>query len=248
MIRSNDDDWGKYLNAAVFSINTAVQASTKYTPFRIMFGREARFPLQVEAESSTEEISQEHLSAEQDSYMFEHSITEQDSTEQYALACEAKKASIFTKVSQHIATAQEKQKRNFTNRKSVVKYTIKVGDKVLWRNMLQKTKKGHKMEDRWLGPYEVANAPISKGTCFLLNKAGQQLKKRVSLSQLKPYISAPNSSSLQQSACVVEKESKSTNLVLPSSTNSSMLSKDTSGFLIATESYEGNLHRINSLS
>lgn len=236
MMRDNEDDWGKYLNAAVFSINTSVQATTKFTPFRVMYGREARFPLQVEAESSTDELIQ------QDSYMSEHdSITDEDSTQQFALESEAKKASIFTKVSQHIATAQEKQKRNFANRRSVVNYNFKVGDKVLWRNMLQKTKKGHKMEDRWLGPYEVANAPITKGTCYLLNKTGQQLKKRVSLSQLKPYISAesPNSLSLHQSVSVVKKESKSTDLVLPSSTSSSMLSKDTSGFLIATESYEG---------
>ena len=46
-MRDDEDDWGKYLNSAVFSINTSLQSSTKVTPFRMMFGREARFPCKL---------------------------------------------------------------------------------------------------------------------------------------------------------------------------------------------------------
>ena len=187
---------------------------------------------------SAEEIIQQVSMAEQYTLANEaEEVDEQNSmAEQYALTNEAKQANvnIFVKVSQRIATAQEKQKRNYAKRKSVVDYNFKVGDKVLWRNMLQLTKKGHKMEDRWLGPYVVAN---SKGTCFLLNKAGLRLKKRVRLSQLKPYISAPDSSSLQQ--CVVDKAPIAINRPVSSSDeiDASTLGKGT--FLIATESSAG---------
>ena len=128
-MRDDEDDWGKYLNSAVFSINTSVQSSTKVTPFRMMFGREARFPLQAEAESA-EEIIQQVSMAEQYTLANEaEEVDEQDSmAEQYALTNEAQQANIFFKVSQRIATAQEKQKRNYAKRKSVVNYNFKVGD------------------------------------------------------------------------------------------------------------------------
>ena len=42
------DYWEKYLDSAIFATNTSVQTSTKHTPFQLMYGREARFPLQAE--------------------------------------------------------------------------------------------------------------------------------------------------------------------------------------------------------
>ena len=47
------DDWGQYLDAAAFATNTSVQGTTKYTPFRLMFGRNPRFPLEAEREEQS---------------------------------------------------------------------------------------------------------------------------------------------------------------------------------------------------
>ena len=174
-MRSDEDDWDQYLNAAVFAINTSVQASIKATPFRMMFGREARFPLQAEAEAA--QHSDEQIS---------ETISEENA-KKHLEATTSQQKKLFAEVSQRIAAAQEKQKREYDKRKGVVNYHIKAGDEVLWRNMLQVSKKGHKMEDRWNGPYVVANEP-SKGTCNLKNRAGVLLKRRVHLSQLKPYV------------------------------------------------------------
>lgn len=45
------------------------------------------------------------------------------------------------------------------------------------------------MEDNWLGPYEVVDLDLDKGTCRLQSKkTGQVLKRRVPMKQLKPYI------------------------------------------------------------
>ena len=41
------------------------------------------------------------------------------------------------------------------------------GDLVLRRNMLQKTKKGYKMQDQWLGSYIAVNIKNEKGICYL---------------------------------------------------------------------------------
>lgn len=169
----DDDDWDRHLNAAVFSINTSIHASTKVTPFLLMFGREARFPIQAEAES-TNPSSIEILASE-------------ENVSQHLETSASQKIELFSKVSKNISAAQEKQKRDYNRRKCVINHHFKTGDQVLWRNMLQVTKKGHKMEDKWHGPYVVAGES-KKGVCVLKNMVGVVLKKRVNVNQLKPYI------------------------------------------------------------
>lgn len=56
---------------------------------------------------------------------------------------------------------------------------------VLRRNMRQKTRKGSKNEDRWLGPYTIVS--MSKYSVSLKNKHGTNLKTSVNVNQLKPY-------------------------------------------------------------
>ena len=84
-----------------------------------------------------------------------------------------------------IKSAQEKQKKQYAERKGITEYGFKIGDKVLRRNMQQKTRKGKKMEDRWLGPYTIVE--ITKTSCLLKNSSDKILKQRINLSQLKPY-------------------------------------------------------------
>ena len=50
------DDWEKYLDSAIFATNTSVQTSTKRTPFQLMYGQEARFPLQAEKEAESNKL------------------------------------------------------------------------------------------------------------------------------------------------------------------------------------------------
>ncbi len=45
---TNQDDWDDFIDPVLFSYRSAVHETTKYTPFYLMHGREARFPLQVE--------------------------------------------------------------------------------------------------------------------------------------------------------------------------------------------------------
>ena len=45
-------DWDEFIDPILFSIRTSVQESTKYTPFFLMYGREARFPFEMEKASA----------------------------------------------------------------------------------------------------------------------------------------------------------------------------------------------------
>ena len=54
----------------------------------------------------------------------------------------------------NIDSSQEKQKEQYKKEKGIWRINFQVGDVVLRMNMLQRSKKGHKMEDSWLGPYK----------------------------------------------------------------------------------------------
>ena len=48
LMSDHTNDWDDYLDPVLFGIRTSVHESTKFTPFFLMYGREARFPLEVE--------------------------------------------------------------------------------------------------------------------------------------------------------------------------------------------------------
>ena len=83
--------------------------------------------------------------------------------------------------------AQQKQKQQYLKRTGGLKFTFNNGDTVLRRNMLQKTSKGHKMEDQWIGPYTVQGLDLVKGTCQLRAKERRLLQRKINLKDLKLY-------------------------------------------------------------
>ena len=74
LMEDQTDDWITYLSSAVFATNTSIQNSTKYRPFHLMYGREARFPLQAEKVAETnslEEAVDDICTADTDKYIKE---------------------------------------------------------------------------------------------------------------------------------------------------------------------------------
>ena len=51
IVRENQGNWCKYLEQVVFAYNTSKQASTKYSPFFVLYGREPRLPVDVLTET-----------------------------------------------------------------------------------------------------------------------------------------------------------------------------------------------------
>lgn len=170
LIGEHASDWEDYIDPVLFSIRTSIQESTKFTPFFLMHGREAKFPL--EAEKSTSTCSE--------------LITEEDVQERIDRMRNLKD-SIFPAAKENIDSSQKKQKEQYRKRKGIVKTSIRVDDLVLRMNMKKRTKKGHKMEDTWLGPYKVLQIS-DKGSCLLLClKTEKEIKHKVNVSQLKLY-------------------------------------------------------------
>ena len=49
-INTDQSDWDEKLECVLFSYRTSVHATTKYTPFYLMYGREAVLPPQLQTE------------------------------------------------------------------------------------------------------------------------------------------------------------------------------------------------------
>ena len=92
------DDWGKYLDAALFATNTSVQSTMKVTPFHLMFDQEPRFPLEAEkaCELANEEDVLEILHATGVESVMESMIKKQKA--------------LFMEVDERIQQVQKKQK------------------------------------------------------------------------------------------------------------------------------------------
>lgn len=47
LVAKKPENWDEYLDAVMFGLRTKTQITTKFSPFFLMFGREARYPTEV---------------------------------------------------------------------------------------------------------------------------------------------------------------------------------------------------------
>ena len=175
-----DDNWDDYIDGALFAINTNVSTTTKCSPFFVMFRRHPRMPCKVEKFVTPLEEGDEEIN----NVMTE--LCSDDSLQAHRKMTKIRDA-IFPKIERNIDFAQQKQKQQYLKRTGGLKFTFNNGDTVLRRNMLQKTSKGHKMEDQWLGPCTVEGLDLVSGTCKLRAKDGKLLQRKINLKDLKLY-------------------------------------------------------------
>ena len=138
--QDNCEGWDVQLQEVVYAYNTAVQESTKYTPFEAMFGRVARLPVDFNATSNynADVKLQEFTDAEcQDSFV---RATERQRTEQT--------------IKKNIDQAQKKQKEHYGLKHGAAS-CFSVGSVVLKKDFMRKKRKGGKLDYRWQGPYVI---------------------------------------------------------------------------------------------
>lgn len=179
-MEEREDRWDEYIEGALFTINSNVSTTTKHSPFFLMFGRKPRLPFEVEKNEQELQDSDvvpliEALSSEE--RILEH-VNDMSNI----------RDALFPVVDANIKAAQKKQQEQYIKKRGHPVCPFKVGDQVLQRNMIQKTKKGHKFEDQWLGPYRITELNAEKGTCRLSKEAGKNLVKVVSIKHIKRYL------------------------------------------------------------
>ena len=140
------------------------QASTKHSPYFMLFQQQMRLPIDSEMLPPVTDEENENLE-----------------TTIHALI-ESRKQ-VFQKAESCITLAQENQKKSYNQKHQPAE--IPVGTQVLLENTAQKQRKGGKLEPMWLGPYTISQC-IGKGL-YELCRDGKIIKKKANSAHLKVY-------------------------------------------------------------
>lgn len=99
LISDQADDWDQYIPGILFAYHTSVHASTKCTPFEVMYGRTAKLPIDLKSADESD-VAPLPDSASPDVLQTLHTI----------------RKDIFSTVSNNIASAQSYQKESYERR------------------------------------------------------------------------------------------------------------------------------------
>ena len=128
-VNSEHTDWDCFVPFITFAYNTSVQQSTGRTPFYLVYGREARIPL---------EVMRGHAGAQE--------ASGEDALKSLQRAREF--------VQQKLAICQQDQKDYYDQRKRPAEL-FAVDDYVLVYKPIRKIGKSEKLLHRWHGPYRI---------------------------------------------------------------------------------------------
>ena len=164
-VNSSHNDWDVKLPFVLFAYRTSKHATTKQTPFYLVYGRQARLPVELDvsaSQSGDDQDSEVLLKERIDSFI--------DLLNNREKACS------------DIKVAQSKQKKHYdASIPETEEVGFKVGDHVLVHNTRKTTRKGGKLEVKWKGPYQITK--VSRKGTYLV----EGLKTSVSGSRLKSY-------------------------------------------------------------
>jgi hypothetical protein len=134
MSNENDTDWENYLDATLFAYRTMKHDTTKFTPFQLIYGRQAKLPLDLKIET----FEENELSFEDQLYKRTQQILDKMENDQRQALDNIKKS-------------QDQQIMRHNKRST----KLKIGDKVLLHRTDLMNNFSAKLQEKWLGPYYI---------------------------------------------------------------------------------------------
>ncbi|XP_041855497.1 uncharacterized protein LOC121649029 [Melanotaenia boesemani] len=164
LVGTRPDTWDEYLDPVMFALRTKKQATTKYSPYFLMFGREARYPVEIpenyELDSTVEDVvGEENISK---------AIEEMDDIRKIVL--------------ENVSKAQNTTKKRLKSLGKSIDFAV--GDMVLRQNIRSQQRKGGKLEANFLGPFTII---ALAGKSADLQGENGSVHKKVSIDHLKPF-------------------------------------------------------------
>ena len=162
---ANKDNWDLFLPAAVYAVRTTPNASSRYTPYYLVFGRESHLPIDIIYDQQIAPYSPEDLTEDMVDYA-------------------KKQVAIWRHAKENVTQAQLEMQDKF-NQKAKLS-NIRVGDFVWVIDRTTTVGEPSKFHIKYKGPYRVAKMNMS--TCFVVpyNAPGKSLLQ-VHLNNIKPY-------------------------------------------------------------
>jgi len=154
-------DWDVFLPYVTFAYNTTKQASANYSPFFLLYGREARLPIDVTLQTG------------RPTYFYD--------SDEYAMQLREMLSRAYQTAGTNIQRAQDKQKRNYD--RTALDLQFNVGDKVFKRVGQIAPGTSPKFTNKYEGPYTIDH--VSTPNVTMINSLGK--KEVVHVNRLKPY-------------------------------------------------------------
>ena len=143
-IASKKESWQDYLDTCVYAYNTSRHDSSRFTPFELMFGRQAVLPIDIRSDA-TEAVDEVSAARDEDDL--------QKMVDARRITLEQAKT--------NIVAAQEKQKQAYDRKHCTNPEVFSLGAVVL-KDFTRKKRKGGKLDSNWVGPYTITRA-LEKG-------------------------------------------------------------------------------------
>ena len=155
-------DWEQHICKVCMAYNTSLNSTTGYTPFYLMFGRQARLPVDV---------------------MYGGTITDSQSPSEYAVSLKKQLTAAFDTVRQTCKTQHERQKEQYNKRIHGDPHSV--GDWVWVLNPKVPKNNTKKLFHPWKGPCKVVKR-ISECTYRIQYLTGRRQRQVVHFNRLKP--------------------------------------------------------------
>ena len=152
------------LDTVLMGYQASCQASTKHSPYYMLFQQHMRLPIDAEVLPSSNTPDDDHKDA-----------LDMDAAIQALIES---RESVFKKAESNISAAQEKQKQTYDRKHQPEE--IAEGTQVLLENTAQKQRKGGKLKPAWLGPY-VIHRCIGKGL-YEFSRDAKVIRKKANIS------------------------------------------------------------------
>src|ERR1700743_1289594 len=161
-----ENQWDEKLEEVSFAYRTNKQATTKETPFYLLYGREAKLPNEIIEERVPQPIS----------------VKDNELNRQFELI----ELQERRKETQERITEQQIKRKTKHDQKVKKEETFRIGDKVLVKEAYKENQRSGKLSQNWKGPYYIHQV-YGKGAYKIKTLDGKILKNTHNIRNLKRY-------------------------------------------------------------
>ena len=165
LLSNKEKEWDEYIESVLLAYRTMKHDVTKFTPFQLLYGRQAKLPIELKVVSFKEpDMTYEEALIQRINIIVNKMYQDQD------------------QALNNIEKSQAQQKSRQKKRSE----KLKIGDKVLVHRTDLQNNMSAKLQEKWIGPYFIHQV-LENNVYKLRNMDGKLVKNLINGNRLKLY-------------------------------------------------------------